>query len=196
MGVYQLRTIRHYDFYEVASALQKSIRRGDVKTAGYFGLELFESGFHLYCWKRLLTISAEDCHGVITKEIKALFDSFELINKGRPKSKKPAGRIFISKAVILLCGSVKNRDADHLQNFIYDYKINLSDSEIEKLLTEAREGIKEIPQYTFDCHTRKGKNMGKTKEEFMKSELNCLKPRQKGMFDDLPETQGHKLRKK
>ena len=34
---YDLRTQRGYDFYEVASALQKSIRRGDVKTGGIHG---------------------------------------------------------------------------------------------------------------------------------------------------------------
>jgi len=29
------------------------------------------------------------------------------------------GRIFISKAVIVLSLAKKNRDADHLQNFVY-----------------------------------------------------------------------------
>ena len=41
--MYELRTVRGYDFYEVASALQKAIRRSDAKVAGYFALELWES---------------------------------------------------------------------------------------------------------------------------------------------------------
>ena len=36
---YDLRTQRGYDFYEVASALQKSIRRGDVKLAPHAGVQ-------------------------------------------------------------------------------------------------------------------------------------------------------------
>ena len=79
---YDLRTQRGYDFYEVASALQKSIRRGDAKLAGYMALELFPR-YAEYCWKRLLTISAEDCHGLVTQEIKALYDSFHVVNKGK-----------------------------------------------------------------------------------------------------------------
>lgn len=35
-------------------------------------------------------------------------------------AKQPKGRIFISKAVILFCAARKRRDADHLQNFVYD----------------------------------------------------------------------------
>ena len=44
----QIFTQRGYDFYEVASALQKSIRRGDVKLAGYMALELFPK-YSEYC---------------------------------------------------------------------------------------------------------------------------------------------------
>lgn len=79
--------------------------------AGYMAIELFESGFAGYCWKRLLTISAEDCAGILTQEIKALHESFVLLNQG---AKQPRSRIFLSKAVILLCQARKSRDADHL----------------------------------------------------------------------------------
>ena len=68
----RLRTIRGYDFGEVSSAMQKAIRRGETPYAGYWALELWASGFGHYVWKRLLTVSAEDCWGIITKEVKAL----------------------------------------------------------------------------------------------------------------------------
>ncbi len=55
-----LRTKRGYQFGEVSSTMQKAIRRADAKLAGYWALELWESGFGKYCWKRLLTVSAED----------------------------------------------------------------------------------------------------------------------------------------
>jgi replication-associated recombination protein RarA len=99
--------------------MQKAIRRADTRLAGYWALELWASGYGNYVWKRLLTVSAEDVWGLITSEIKALHDSYALVNKGKPV-REHKGRIFISKAVILLCAARKNRDADHLQNFVYD----------------------------------------------------------------------------
>jgi hypothetical protein len=68
-------------------------------------------------WRRLLTVSSEDCWGILTAEVKALHDSYMEINRHVP-SRTPKGRIFISKTVILLCAAKKNRDADHLQNFV------------------------------------------------------------------------------
>jgi len=178
----KLFTQRGYDFYEVASALQKSIRRGDVKLAGYMALELFPK-YSEYCWKRLLTISAEDCYGVITKEIMSLYESFHIINKGR-KTEDYKGRIFISKAVILLCQCKHNRDADLLSNYIYDKKYDISDDDINKMFDEIRaEGSMEIPNYVYDVHTLKGKKMGKTKSDFFKQEENDLAYKQMSIFD-------------
>jgi replication-associated recombination protein RarA len=45
MGHFALRTKNGYDFFEAASALQKSIRRNDVVVAAYFGVELWASGY-------------------------------------------------------------------------------------------------------------------------------------------------------
>lgn len=181
-----LRTQRGYDFYEVASALQKSIRRGDVKLAGYMALELFPR-YAEYCWKRLLTISAEDCHGLITQEIKALYDSFWVVNKGK-KGENLKGRIFISKAVIILCTCGHSRDADVLSNYVYDKKATLTDEEINKLFDEVREGSAKIPEYVYDVHTRKGKRMGKTKQQFFIEEDEALSNKQISLFDDIDFT--------
>src|SRR5947209_3617402 len=92
----RLRTVRGYLFGEVSSAMQKAIRRGDAQLAGYWALELWSSGFAHYVWKRLLTISAEDCWGIITQEVKALHDSYLVVNKDVPAT-LAKGRIFISK---------------------------------------------------------------------------------------------------
>lgn len=177
----KLMTQRGYDFYEVASALQKSIRRGDVKLAGYMALELFPR-YSEYCWKRLLTISAEDCYGVITKEIMALYQAFHVINEGK-KGEELKGRIFISKAVILLCQCKHNRDADLLSNYIYDQKYDVSDEEIERMFLEVRQEKVVIPEYVYDVHTRKGKMMGKTKRDFFIEEDAALANKQLSIFD-------------
>ena len=179
---YELRTKRDYDFYEVASALQKSIRRADETVAGYFAMELFASGFSKYCWKRLLTISAEDVEEPVTREILALHSAFEMIND---KANKEKGRIFISKAVIILCRAVKSRDPDHLQNLVYDKKIGITDQEIESMLKDASEYTGEVPEYTFDIHTKKGRKMGKTKKQFFLEEDQALFPRSEDLqFDN------------
>lgn len=179
----KLFTQNGYDFYEVASALQKAVRRADVKLAGYMALELFPK-YSEYCWKRLLTISAEDCYGVITKEVKALYDSFHVINKGK-KGNDLKGRIFISKAVILLCSAKHNRDADLLQNFIYDRKELITDEQIESYFKEVRKEPMSIPEYVYDVHTRKGKIMGKTKDDFFIEEQKALQNVQYSLFDEL-----------
>ena len=175
---YNLRTINGCDFYEASSAMQKAIRRADIRVAGYFALELWHSGFRDYVWKRLFTVSAEDCYGIITKEIEALWQGHELVNN---KAKSPKGRIFVSKAVILLCEVRKSRDADHLQNFIYDRK----EVDVEKWIEDVRKEPVLIPEYTYDIHTRKGKIMGRTKAEFFREEFEALEPRQMGLFDDM-----------
>jgi len=184
MPAFRPYTKRGYNLFEVASCLQKAIRRGDTALAGYMAVELFESGYHRYCWKRLLTISAEDCAGVITTEIKALFDSFNVLNDD-PK-RKPRSRIFLSKAVIVLCAAIKCRDADHLTNFVYDRRM-IDAKRLTRAIAESRNSPEpiELPEYTFDVHTRKGRARGRTKEQFFKDELAALSPRQIGLFDDL-----------
>ena len=180
---YHLTTTRGYSFPAVSSAMQKAIRRGDAKLAGYWALELWASGFGHYVWRRLLTVSAEDCWGILTAEVKALHDSYTEINRNNP-AKAPKGRIFISKAVILLCLAKKSRDADHLQNFVYDKQAGLDPATLTDELDQAGEYIP-IPDYAYDCHTPQGRKMGKTKAEFFRSEQDALTPFLPGLFDDL-----------
>lgn len=178
----EIRTIRGYALLEVASALQKAIRRSDATLAGYWAIELFESGYGPYLWRRLLTISAEDCWGIITHEVEALQRSWQVIHKQKPGG----GRIFVAKATILLAQARKCRDADHLTNLIYDPK-SINEKQLEADLDASRKSPERvpIPDYAFDCHTRKGRIAGKTKGAFFKDEFKALKPREKGLFDDL-----------
>lgn len=181
-----LRTINGYDFFEVSSAMQKAIRRGDAGVAGYFALELWHSNYRDYVWKRLFTISAEDCYGIITKEIEALWQGHELVNKNKSK---PKGRIFVSKAVLILCECRKCRDADHLQNLIYDR----NNVDIEQWIDDVRRYPIPMPPYTYDVHTRKDKKNGRTKAEFFRDEYEALQPRVPGIFDSLVSTKSDDL---
>jgi replication-associated recombination protein RarA len=182
----KLKTVRGYELLEVASALQKAIRRADARLAGYWAIELFESNYKEYLWRRLLVISAEDCWGVITHEVESLYRAWQMAEKHQ----KGRGRIFASKAVILLAMSRKCRDADHLTNLVYDAH-GVPESELETSLDEARKAPEAILNYAYDCHTSKGKKAGKTKEEFFKEEFEALEPRQQGLFDADIEKRKH-----
>jgi replication-associated recombination protein RarA len=175
----KLTTIRGYTLLDVASALQKAIRRADARLAGYWAIELFESGYREYLWRRLLTISAEDCWGLITAEIEALYRSWQVIDR----QKKGGGRIFPAKATLLLAMARKCRDADHLTNFVYD-PAAIEAAVLEADLAAARAQPEDIPDYAFDCHTAQGRKAGKTKEEFFDEEYRALQPRQRGLFDE------------
>lgn len=78
--------------------MQNAIRKGDYELAGYAMWELLPQ-YTPYLRKRLLVISAEDCYGVITKEVLALTEF------GNEES--------LTKALSLLCMAKKNRDADY-----------------------------------------------------------------------------------
>ncbi len=176
---YELRPKRGYAMMDVASAMQKAVRRGDAKMAGYWAIELFESNYRDYVWRRLLTISAEDCWGVITHEIEALCRSWAIIDRKKPGG----GRIFVAKAVILLAQARKCRDADHLRNLIYDPQA-VPEAQLEADLAAARENTEALPDYAFDVHTRAGKKAGKTKAQFFAEEHQALNPREPGLFDE------------
>lgn len=173
-------TVRQYELGEVVSALQKAIRRGDERMAGYWAIEMFESNFKEYLWRRLMVISAEDCAGVITQEIEALYRAWQAADK----HKKGKGRIFCSKAVVVMCQAKKSRDADHLTNLLYDRKA-IDDEALEADLEAARAERVDIPEYAHDCHTLQGKRKGKTKTDFFVEEHEALRPRQVGLFDYL-----------
>lgn len=95
---YQMTTRTNRSFWEVTSAMQNSIRKGDYEIAAYCLWELLPQ-YTPYLRKRLLVISAEDCYGIITKEV------LNLCEIGTEAS--------LTEAVALLCAAKKNRDADY-----------------------------------------------------------------------------------
>lgn len=195
MSSYEMKTKKGYVFSEVSSAMQKGIRRGDTRLAGFWAIELFESNYYKYVWKRLFTIAAEDCANFATTEIKALWDGFNLVNEGN-KGDKTKGRIFIAKAVITLCEWPKSRDADHLTNLVYDRQSGITEPQLLNDLDEARKNnYVPIPDYAFDIHTMKGKFSGKTKKDFFIEEQDALLPKQPGLFDqDLENIRSNKTK--
>src|SRR3954470_3106395 len=105
------------DFYEVASLLQKSLRRGDIVMAARAVNELLPR-YANYCWNRLMTVSAEDCADMVTGEIVALYDAWAKVNESSRDNSK--GRVFFAKAIVILARCRHSRDADELNLLVAD----------------------------------------------------------------------------
>lgn len=179
---YVPKTKNGHTLSDVASLLQKSIRRGDLDRAGYALDQLFWR-YEQYMWKRLLVISAEDCYGIITKEIIALKLASDTVNgKKDMNSKDP---IFASKALTLLCMARKNRDACYVAcNFMYPNRI-LDPDEIPHVDIGACELEDEtMPDWVFDVHTLIGRQKGMTDFDMTVDEQAALNPIQLSLFDN------------
>lgn len=89
-----------YNIYDLMSLLQKGVRRGRFNEAGFAAKHL-KNEYRSMMWNRILVISAEDCFGIITKEIVKLHNQ-DVVSRDDEA---------ISKAIALMCASLKSRDA-------------------------------------------------------------------------------------
>ena len=192
-------TKRGYNFYEVLSALQKAIRRGDARLACYWAAELYESGFGPHVWNRLLIISAEDCWGTVTQHVEALRQEFKAleaadkhINKNKNGSKeKPLNVLFVLKATYLLALAQKCRDVDNFYSLVYT-PAAVPEEELLADLEASKDEKLPIPQDALDKHTIEGKTrlkkLGWTDkqmtQQFIQKETKALKPRVPGILDE------------
>jgi hypothetical protein len=61
-------------------------------------------------------VAEEDCAVYVSAELDALLRAWEEVRKPSTARDHRTRRIFLAKAVILLCLAPKGRDADHLNN--------------------------------------------------------------------------------
>lgn len=147
MEQFELRTKGGYDFFQVASALQKCIRRGMEDDAMYWAVELYESNYANYVWKRLIIMASEDVGlgdpDTIVR-LMALKQSYDFLTIKKEKSMPE--RLPFTNAVLLLVRSAKSRYVDHAITVWW-----------HRNATERRV----MHDWVFDMHTRKGKEMGR-----------------------------------
>lgn len=149
---YQVLTKHGYDFFEVSSIFQKSIRRCDEKIAMYWAVELYESGYAKYAWKRMIIMSCEDVGlgdpyiNMAVMNLKASYDYLVSLKERSKPEKLP-----FTQAVLMLVHAKKSRYND-LAICVY-WQENASKRY-------------EIPDYAFDMHTRRGKAMGRGIDHF------------------------------
>ena len=125
-----------HNMFDMLSMLQKAIRRSEYGLAGFAAHQLCGT-YRQTLWNRLMVTSAEDCFGVLTKEITKL-------REGDMRLKDNQN---VSKAVFLMCMSKKNRDACYFAcNFVLASRkpreIALSQAHVESLYARiAKQGM-------------------------------------------------------
>lgn len=132
-----------YNCAEVASALQKSLRRGLERDALFWATELDLSGFGEYVWKRLRIIASEDiglAAPAVCVQIRTLYDNWRDQRK-KDDTKHAPERLFLVHAVILLARSAKSRSVDHALIVFY----------------EGARTPREIPDFALDRPTGRGR---------------------------------------
>ncbi len=147
----RIETKRAYEFFEVSSAFQKAIRRGDEEVALYFTVELYNSGFDEYLWKRIKIICSEDiglAEPFLPMTMQALYRMY-VDQKKKNDTKHQPEKLFLIHAVLLLVRAKKSRLVDWALITYFDIA--------EKL---------PIPDYAYDKHNRKGKAMGRGLDHF------------------------------
>jgi replication-associated recombination protein RarA len=146
-----MKTKNDRDPYELISALQKDIRRGNEESAMHWALELCPQ-FEYWMWQRLIVIAHEDI-GIANPEVMGLIptmrDSYmEFRRKGRGSA-----RLVLANAILLLARSPKSRLADHFQCAVNQDLLH---------------GVRfPIPDYALDKHTRRGKQKGRGFDHFI-----------------------------
>lgn len=121
-------TIHGHNMFDVSSMIQKSIRRGLIKDALYAAHEMMYR-YRTYLWKRLLTVSAEDCNCLVTNKI--------IENKN--KDDITHSDSYISEAVCILVETPKNRDADYFVCNLFNNKkrIDIEEKRNDSLFTKS-----------------------------------------------------------
>jgi len=152
MGKYEKKTEKGYDLWEAASALQKSIRRGDEDGALFWATELDKSGFGEYVFKRLKIIASEDvglAEPLLPAVLESLYSNWIVQRKKKDTDHNPE-RLFLVHAVLLLVRARKSRIVDHALIAYYNND----------------EDVREVPDYALDKHTIRGRRMGRGFKHF------------------------------
>lgn len=135
---------------EVTSALQKSIRRGLEEEAMYWALEMLESGYRDYLWRRLIIITSEDI-GIADPFAAILVGQLwenAQVALGKAKKDELNDQVEpLQEAILYMCRTHKTRYGDDFMNYV---------------MKRRSDGWKpEIPDVALDMHTKRGREMGR-----------------------------------
>jgi replication-associated recombination protein RarA len=147
-----------YKVDEVASALQKEIRRSDIEAAVFWGLLLFKKS-PTYAWKRVLTTASEDI-GLAAPEVVAQVAALSWAWTCAKAGAWYASPHPLTLAIVLLCRAPKDTTVEDLQQVV---------------LQQIKAGVRrEMPSYAVDQHTAAGKAAGKTDRDWYAGRLTMI----------------------
>ena len=138
---------------EIVSMLQKSIRKGKEENAIRAAYEMYITSpqFEDKLWRRLMAISVEDIGFGDTEACRYVYT----LNQIRKEFLYADGdrSLFFIQAIRYLCRCKKERSSDHIKC---------------RIMTEFEHGkIFEVPDYAYDMHTQKGREMGRDVIHFL-----------------------------
>jgi replication-associated recombination protein RarA len=138
---------------EIISMLQKSIRRGMEHNALCAAYEMYITSpqFEDKMWRRLLAISVEDI-GFGDLSAPELIYTLSNIRKEFPYTDGDRPMFFVH-AIRYLCKLSKERSSDNVKNMLI------------KDFAHGRGA--EVPDYAYDMHTVKGREMGRDEVHFL-----------------------------
>lgn len=164
------KTKNGHNMFDMANMMCKAIKMKEIDIACYCAYELY-GDFRDRMWQNLIELA--DCKE-IKEELEAMQKCDDLINKGSKGYDRDP--LFAAKAIVLLCiDTNENRNGI---NPVPDKPVTM-----EKVKDVKLEEY-QIPDWTFDCHTLKGKRQGKTDLDMTITEEEALTPKRKNFFDD------------
>lgn len=164
----ELRTYAGHPLDEVASSLQKSVRRGLEREALHWASEMDLGGFTAYAWRRLVVTASEDVGPADPQAVTLV----HLLAGAWREQKEP---LLLVHAVIALCRAPKSRLCDHA------YMVAYEGPRLEL----------EVPDWALDQHTRRGRRMGRGLDHFRKEGARLANP---GDVDDPYEAEAWERR--
>jgi hypothetical protein len=149
-GGFVVCTKKGYNMFDVSSALQKAVRRGELDEASYWAWELINSNYEKYLWKRLLIMATEDI-GLADPEAmrnaQFFYENYKILKElDTFERTRP-----IMAAVYVLATAKKSQ----FFNWFWG-----------KHMDEHNSFNLPIPAHALDKHTRRGKRAGKNTADF------------------------------
>lgn len=177
MGSGQLVTRHGHDLKQMTVELKKAILNCDEEEIGYIANEI-------RCWyRKLFWVVARDVAKTLGSDLVAR-EVLALQEVDLAQNPKNSSCIFITKAIVTFLRVIRAGNDEMFQ--FPDMRV------IEDVMKYS--APRNIPNYTYDCHTRKGKAMGLDGDDFIVTEQASLRPLERGFYDDLDWTNSRKWR--